>query len=201
MDTLRAQTRFGMNDTTLSHSYHATHPFIIQCLPKLDIVGNQHHKALLQECGATCPICQTAFVADGQTDMHMQSRACAETIASVKGKNVHEQQTTPENAAEMDLDSDSPAGPGPSAPQTVSSVQHVVTEWREEVKLQELEQSQTQTDGGIVRLWCGHIFHNECVSVWLRKRNTCPLCRYELPSNNPNYELKRRTQTYQQNVA
>ena len=48
----------------------------------------------------------------------------------------------------------------------------------------------------IARLWCGHMFHTDCVIPWLSKQNTCPLCRYELPSNNPTYELKRRVETY-----
>ena len=28
-----------------------------------------------------------------------------------------------------------------------------------------------------VKLSCGHTFHNKCITNWLLKNNTCPLCR------------------------
>lgn len=28
---------------------------------------------------------------------------------------------------------------------------------------------------------CGHILHWKCGEIWLKKKNTCPLCRFELP--------------------
>ena len=39
---------------------------------------------------------------------------------------------------------------------------------------------------------CGHIFHEECALVWLRSHNTCPYCRWELPTDDPEYERERR---------
>ncbi|PKA57366.1 E3 ubiquitin-protein ligase RING1 [Apostasia shenzhenica] len=31
------------------------------------------------------------------------------------------------------------------------------------------------------KLPCSHHYHENCIGLWLDRRNTCPLCRYELP--------------------
>ena len=33
-----------------------------------------------------------------------------------------------------------------------------------------------------IKLGCGHAYHRPCILGWLEKRNLCPLCRYELPT-------------------
>ena len=32
-----------------------------------------------------------------------------------------------------------------------------------------------------VMIPCGHLLHWKCGLLWLRKNNTCPVCRFELP--------------------
>ncbi|XP_021715048.1 E3 ubiquitin-protein ligase SGR9, amyloplastic-like [Chenopodium quinoa] len=38
---------------------------------------------------------------------------------------------------------------------------------------------------------CEHIFHWKCVLPWLTKRNTCPCCRFQLPTDDAYGEIQR----------
>ena len=35
-----------------------------------------------------------------------------------------------------------------------------------------------------VKLPCLHLYHQDCILPWLQKRNTCPMCRFELPTES-----------------
>lgn len=39
---------------------------------------------------------------------------------------------------------------------------------------------------------CKHYFHEECLMPWLNQHDSCPICRYELKTDDPDYEKMKK---------
>lgn len=67
------------------------------------------------------------------------------------------------------------------------------------------ETNDTETKSACTLPGCGHSFHCECLSVWLERTCSCPLCRHELPTDDPNYEefkrQRKREKIREQDIA
>ena len=50
----------------------------------------------------------------------------------------------------------------------------------------------TEADFGVKLPKCSHVFHKTCLEKWLEHTNSCPMCRFEFPTDDPNYEEFKR---------
>ena len=71
--------------------------------------------------------------------------------------------------------------------------------------LKEFIASSDSTLAAIQLPGCKHSFHSECLRLWLERTSNCPLCRHELPTDDPDYEQfkqqKKREKLREQELA
>lgn len=81
-------------------------------------------------------------------------------------------------------------GEAPPPPASVRAIQ--------DLKMAQAKDAQDKTcsiclgtfekDDIVMIMPCKHNFHPKCLKSWLEKTNSCPVCRYELETDNEEYE-------------
>ncbi|KAJ6794754.1 uncharacterized protein M6B38_383855 [Iris pallida] len=80
-------------------------------------------------------------------------------------------------------------GPPPAARSAVEGIPSVAVEEEEGEAVCAV--CKEGMEGKARRMPCSHRYHGECILPWLAVRNTCPVCRFELPTDDPEYEGQR----------
>eukprot|EP01060_Flectonema_neradi_P007418 TRINITY_DN15163_c0_g1_i1.p1 TRINITY_DN15163_c0_g1~~TRINITY_DN15163_c0_g1_i1.p1 ORF type:complete len:259 (+),score=32.69 TRINITY_DN15163_c0_g1_i1:55-777(+) len=44
----------------------------------------------------------------------------------------------------------------------------------------------------VKKMPCGHLFHEACLYEWLKKNNTCPMCRHEIPKAQSFFDVLKK---------
>lgn len=91
-----------------------------------------------------------------------------------------------------ETDGDGRTGAPPAAKSVVSSLKTVDVEVEKDVIHCAVCKDLVSVEEVAKELGCGHGYHEECILPWLGLRNTCPVCRFELPTDDADYEEKRK---------
>jgi hypothetical protein len=92
-------------------------------------------------------------------------------------------------------------GNPPASKKAVDSLEkiNIEEEYMKKIKASKAEPScsvckdEYEIGQNIIHLPCKHTFHDECIQPWLKERNSCPTCRHELPTDDPDYEARKNS--------
>lgn len=88
-------------------------------------------------------------------------------------------------------------GNPPASKSAVDKLEKISLTEREDIRKMSNDSScsvckdEFEVDQNLINLPCKHLFHDECIMPWLNERNSCPTCRFELPTDDCDYEHKK----------
>ncbi|XP_073276725.1 E3 ubiquitin-protein ligase CIP8-like [Primulina huaijiensis] len=91
-----------------------------------------------------------------------------------------------------DSDTGGRRGAPPAAKWVVDILESVSIRKKEETLTCSICKDLVNAGESAKKLPCGHLYHGECILTWLGSRNSCPVCRFELPTDDTEYEEERK---------
>jgi E3 ubiquitin-protein ligase RNF115/126 len=91
-----------------------------------------------------------------------------------------------------DTDGSGRRGAPPAAKSAISALQSYKFEQDEEALVCTVCKDSVTVGELTAKLPCGHGYHRDCIVPWLGSRNSCPVCRFELPTDDPDYEEEKK---------
>ncbi|XP_057973180.1 E3 ubiquitin-protein ligase CIP8 [Malania oleifera] len=86
-------------------------------------------------------------------------------------------------------------GPPPASKSAISALQTAEITSEADVLVCAICKDAVNVGETARKLPCGHGYHGDCIVPWLGSRNSCPVCRFELPTDDPEYEEERKKKT------
>ncbi|KAJ3708152.1 hypothetical protein LUZ61_011857 [Rhynchospora tenuis] len=80
------------------------------------------------------------------------------------------------------------SGNPPAAKGVVESLPTIVLSAEKEAVTCAICKDEMAVEEKVTKLPCGHFYHKDCIVPWLGIRNSCPVCRFELPTDDTDYE-------------
>lgn len=79
-------------------------------------------------------------------------------------------------------------GAPPAAKTAVENLPSIIVEPKHGSSLCAICKDAVSVGATAKQLPCLHLYHPHCILPWLSTRNSCPICRYELPTDDAEYE-------------
>ncbi|XP_050213293.1 E3 ubiquitin-protein ligase CIP8 [Mercurialis annua] len=98
-------------------------------------------------------------------------------------------ETLLQNLAESD---NGRRGPPPASKSAISALATVVITSDNQTEACAICKDMVNVGETETKLPCGHGYHGDCIVPWLGSRNSCPVCRFELPTDDVEYEEERK---------
>ncbi|XP_073043779.1 E3 ubiquitin-protein ligase CIP8-like [Primulina eburnea] len=91
-----------------------------------------------------------------------------------------------------DSDTGGRRGAPPAAKWVIERLESILIQKEQEKVMCSICKDYVNAGENAQKLPCGHLYHGECIITWLGSRNSCPVCRFELPTDDTEYEEERK---------